>query len=149
MKLSENFTLQELTASEIASRRGYDNTPSADELQNLKRLAALLEEVRAVLGRPVLVNSAFRSKLVNDAVGSKDSSQHRKGCAGDIRVLGMIPREVVKAIRASDIKYDQLIQEFSTPQGGGWTHISVPDTAGGQPRMQTLIIDSQGTRVFS
>jgi hypothetical protein len=149
MNLSPNFTLKELTASETAARRGWQNTPNAAELENLKRLAALLEQVRAVLNRPIMVNSAFRSKKVNDAVGSKDSSQHRTGCAADIRVPGMSPREVVKAIRASGIKYDQLIQEFSTPEGGGWTHISVPSAEKQSPRLQALIIDNQGTRAFA
>jgi hypothetical protein len=149
MNLSTNFTLKELTDSETAARHGWDNTPNEAELENLKRLAALLEQVRALLNRPIMVNSAFRSKKVNDAVGSKDSSQHRIGCAADIKVPGMSPRDVVKAIRESGIKYDQLIQEFSTPQGGGWTHISVANSADHAVRLQALIIDSQGTRVFA
>jgi zinc D-Ala-D-Ala carboxypeptidase len=149
MNLSTNFTLEELTASAKASRNGWDNTPNETELANLKRLVVILEEVRALLGRPVIVSSGFRCKLVNDDVGSKDSSQHRIGCAADIKVPGMTPREVVKAIMASDIKYDQLIQEFSTPSGGGWTHISVANSAGQAVRKQVLIIDGTGTRAFT
>jgi zinc D-Ala-D-Ala carboxypeptidase len=87
VNLSEHFTLEELTNSETAARNNWDNTPNATELSNLVRLAAFLEEVKTVLGgKPVMINSAFRSKLVNDGVGSKDSSQHRVGCAADIRV---------------------------------------------------------------
>lgn len=150
MNLSPNFTLQELIASETASRHGFDNTPNASEIANLTRLAALLEEVRKVVGKPVLVNSGFRSKQVNDAVGSKDSSQHRIGCAADIRVPGMNPDEVCRAIIASDIQFDQLIREFwDKDRGGGWTHISVPNTAEQTPRNQTLIIDRAGTRPFT
>ena len=80
MNLSQHFTLEELTASETAARNGWDNSPNLNELSNLKRLAEFLEQVKTVVGgKPVMINSAFRSKLVNDAVGSKDSSQHRIG----------------------------------------------------------------------
>ena len=145
MKLSENFSLEELTNSETAARNNWDNTPNATELANLVRLAAFLEEVKAVLGgKPVMINSAFRSKMVNDAVGSRDTSQHRIGCAADIRVPSMTPDEVVKAVIKSGIGYDQVIREFDR-----WTHISIPNTAGGTPRRQALIIDKTGTRPFA
>jgi len=89
MNLSEHFTLEELTHTD---HREFDNTPNESELANLKRLAAFLEDVKVVLGgKPVMVNSAFRSKQVNDAVGSKDTSQHRIGCAADLRIPGMTP----------------------------------------------------------
>jgi len=142
MQLSQNFTLDELTHTD---HRELDNTPNDIEINNLKRLAEFLEQVKTVLGgKPVMVNSAFRSKAVNDAVGSKDSSQHRVGCAADIRIPGMTPDEVVKAIIASGIGYDQVIREFDR-----WTHISVPTEPMGKPRKQALIIDRQGTRVYS
>ena len=145
MNLTPHFTLEELTASEAADRNGWDNTPNEQELENLKRLADFLEQVKAVLGgKPIMVNSAFRSKLVNDSVGSKDSSQHRIGCAADIRVPGMTPDEVVKSVIASKIGYDQVIREFDR-----WTHISVPNTPDTAPRRQALIIDKQGTRVYA
>ena len=142
--ITPNFTLAELTASETAARHGWDNTPGPSELANLKRLADLLEQVRALLGKPVLVNSAYRSKRVNDAVGSKDTSQHRIGCAADIRVPGMTPNQVVRKIIASGIAFDQAIEEFSA-----WTHISVPKTIDTPARRQALIIDRQGVRQFS
>lgn len=144
MNLSPNFTLEELTASEVAQRKGLDNTPNATEVANLVRTAELLEQVRALLGKPILVNSAFRSKPVNDAVGSKDSSQHRIGCAADIRVPGMTPKEVVRACIDGGIPFDQIIEEF-----GSWTHISVPNTKEQQPRRQALIIDRNGTRPYN
>lgn len=132
-----------MTVSEIGVRRGLDNTPNATEISNLVRTALLLEQVRALVKKPIIVNSAFRSKAVNDAVGSKDTSQHRIGCAADIRVPGMTPKEVVEAIMKSDIPYDQLIREFDS-----WTHISVPDSAARPPRKQALIIDRNGTRPY-
>lgn len=139
MNLSTHFTLEELT---ITDHRELENTPNETELANLKRLAEFLETVKTVLGgKPIMVNSAFRSKAVNDAVGSKDTSQHRIGCAADIRVPGLTPDEVVKAIIASGIGYDQVIREFDR-----WTHISIPNA--GAPRKQALIIDKAGTRVY-
>ena len=139
--LSEHFTLEELTHTD---HREFDNTPNESELSNLKRLAAFLEEVKTVSGgKPVMVNSAFRSKLVNDAVGSKDTSQHRSGCAADIRVPGMTPDEVVKAVIASGIGYDQIIREFDR-----WTHVSISNTQDSKPRKMALIIDKKGTRPY-
>ena len=141
MNLSTHFTLEELT---ITDHRELENTPNETELANLKRLAEFLEKVKTVLGgKPIMVNSAFRSKAVNDAVGSKDTSQHRVGCAADLRVPSMTPDEVVKAIIASGIGYDQVIREFDR-----WTHISIPNKMFDSPRKQALIIDKQGTRVY-
>ena len=141
MQLSDHFTLEELTHTD---HRDLDNTPNEIELANLKRLAEFLEKIKGVLGgKPIMVNSAFRSKAVNDAVGSKDTSQHRVGCAADLRVPGMTPDEVVKAIIASGIGYDQVIREFDR-----WTHISIPNKLFDSPRKQALIIDKQGTRVY-
>jgi uncharacterized protein YcbK (DUF882 family) len=144
-QLTANFSLAELTRSEAADRNGWDNTPNEQETANLKRLAALLQQVKtAVGGKPVMVNSGFRSKKVNDSVGSKDTSQHRLGCAADIRVPGMKPREVVEACIAAGIPFDQIILEFDS-----WTHISVPNTPEFKPRGSKLIIDKQGTRPFA
>ena len=142
--ITPNFTLAELTASETAARHGWDNTPGEAELANLKRLADLLEQVRALVGKPVMVNSAFRSKRVNDAVGSKDTSQHRIGCAADIRVPGMTPDQVCRKIIASGIAFHQCIREFDA-----WTHISIPNTIDTPARRQALIIDRQGVRPFA
>jgi len=142
MNLTEHFTLEELTHTD---HRALDNTPNDAELANLTRLAEFLEQVKTVLGgKPIMVNSAFRSKAVNDAVGSKDTSQHRVGCAADIRVPGMAPNEVVKAIIDSGLGYDQVIREFDR-----WTHISIPNEAVRAPRKQALIIDKQGTRLYA
>jgi uncharacterized protein YcbK (DUF882 family) len=143
MNLSPNFTLEELTHSEVAERKNLDNTPNATEIANLTRLAALLEQVRTLLNKPIMINSGFRSKPVNDSVGSKDTSQHRIGCAADIRVPGMTPKQVVEACIAANIGYDQIIEEF-----GSWTHLSVPNSPSDTPKKQALIIDKNGTRNF-
>jgi hypothetical protein len=142
MQISDHFTLDELTHTD---HREFDNTPNENELANLKRLAAFLEQVKEVLGgKPIMVNSAFRSKPVNDAVGSRDTSQHRIGCAADIRVPSMTPDEVVKAVMAAGLGYDQIIREFDR-----WTHISIPNNPEDKPRQQALIIDKQGTRQYA
>jgi putative chitinase len=147
MNLSQHFTLSELTHTD---HRALDNTPNEGEIENLKRLAVLLEQVKTQLGgRPIMVNSAFRSSAVNAAVGSKDTSQHRSGCAADIRVPGMTPDAVVRSVMTAGLPYDQLIREFSDPiKGGGWTHISIPSFPSLPPRKMALIIDKQGTRPF-
>ena len=145
MQLSLNFTLEELTRSDAAQRNGWDNTPNEAEIENLKRLAALLQQVKtAVGGKPVMINSGYRSKLVNDSVGSKDTSQHRLGCAADLRVPGMTPRQVVEACISASVPFDQIILEFDS-----WTHISVPNSPETPLRGQRLIIDRQGTREYS
>jgi len=136
--MTPNFTLAELTTT---SHRQFDNTPNEVEMANLQKLAEFLEEVKALLdGKPIMINSAFRSKQVNDSVGSKDTSQHRTGSAADIRVPGMSPDAVVRVLVASDLPFDQVIREFDA-----WTHISISST----PRRQALIIDRAGTRPFA
>ena len=133
--MTPHFSLAELTHTD---HRSLDNTPNAVELTNLKRLAEFLEIVKTTLGgKPVMINSAFRSKAVNDAVGSKDTSQHRQGLACDFRVPGMTSDAVVRALLK--LPYDQIIREYDA-----WTHISIAD----KPRRQALIIDKLGTRPF-
>ena len=140
--MTPHFTFEELTHTD---HRTLDNTPNETELANIQRLAEFLEAVKTLLGgKPIMVNSAFRSKAVNDAVGSKDTSQHRIGCAADIRVPGMTPDQVVRAIIASDLGFDQVIREFDR-----WTHVSIPNTPEAKPRKQALIIDRTGTRAFA
>ena len=142
MNLSPHFTLEELT---VTDHRTLDNSPKQEEISNLQRLAQFLEQVKTALGgKPVMINSAFRSKAVNDAVGSSDRSQHRLGCAADIRVPGMTPDAVVRSIISSGLAYDQIIREFDA-----WTHISIPNHSNHPPRRQALIIDRQGTRQFA
>ena len=140
--MTPHFTLAELTAT---NHRTLDNTPNEAERANLQRLAEFLEGVKTALGgKPIMVNSAFRSKQVNDAVGSKDTSQHRVGAACDFRVPGMTPDQVVRAVIAAQLPFDQIIREFDA-----WTHISVPNSASLKPRRQALVIDKTGTRAFA
>ena len=140
--LSKHFTLNELT---VTDHREFDNSPTQVEISNLQRLAQLLEQVKETIGgKPVMINSAFRCKQVNDAVGSKDTSQHRHGCAADLRVPGMTPDQVVRAVIAAGLPYQQLIREFDR-----WTHISITNEENAEPKRQVLIIDKTGTRQFA
>lgn len=154
-QLTEHFTLEELTHTD---HRELDNTPTTAEkciidgkevmvnaYENLPRLAKFLEDLKVVLGgKPIIVNSAFRSEAVNTAVGSKNTSDHRRGCAADIRVPSMTPDEVTRAIIASDLPYQQVIREFDR-----WTHVAITTNEGDTPKKSKLIIDKAGTRPFA
>jgi zinc D-Ala-D-Ala carboxypeptidase len=122
MQLSPNFSLAEMTKTS----QPFDNVPNAVEIANLKRWCENIgEKVRAHYGRPVHVNSGFRSKRVNDAVGSHDTSQHRLGEAGDIEVPGVSNVELATWIR-DNLAFDQLILEayhHGNPSSG-WVHVS-------------------------
>jgi hypothetical protein len=141
MNLSTHFTLDELVASQTATRLGLDNTPSTEVIANLTRLAQTLEMVRYLFGAPIVVSSGYRAVPVNAAVGGVASSKHCIGCAVDFIVpMYGTPLQVAQKISASSARFDQLIHEF-----GHWVHlgISVP----GMPdRMELLTIDKHGTR---
>lgn len=139
--MTPHFSLAELT---YTGHREFDNTPSPEVMPNLQRVALLMEQVREVLARPIFITSGYRSKQVNDAVGSKDTSQHRLGCAVDFKCAGLTPDQIVRKIIAANLPYDQVIREFDS-----WTHISVSSSAGSVPRKQALIIDRSGTRLFA
>ena len=144
MRLTANFSLEELTASGTAERMDINNTPDDVQLSNLRRLAYMLQEIRNYFGAPIFINSGFRCKALNRAVGAKDTSQHMKGCAADIRISGVSPSKAVARIIESSIPYDQVICEYDS-----WVHISVPNEGGGTPRKNALIIDKEGVRLFA
>lgn len=136
MKLSDNFTLAELTTSQFAARAGIDNTPGPESLANLHRLALVLERARAWLNRPIIILSGYRSPAVNRGVGGARRSAHLTGSAVDFicRSYGKV-MDVFEALRSSDIIYDQLIAERGT-----WIHLGISDSA----RHQALIFDGIG-----
>ena len=142
MKLTPHFTLEELYKSEIADRHNIDNMPDDPViLNNLKFLADNLEKVRSLLGKPIHINSGYRSPLVNAKLGSRPTSAHTKGLAADfISPAFGSPRDIIIHILASDIVYDQIILEFDR-----WVHIAFSKD---NPRKQKLIIDKSGTRTF-
>ena len=123
MQLSEHFTLEEFTASQTATRRGLNNTPSPQMIEKLKRTAQKMEQVRALLGKPIFINSAYRSPSVNRAIGGAATSQHCKGEAVDFVCPQFgTPKQICQAIIKAGIHFDQLIFE------GTWVHISFTDS---------------------
>jgi zinc D-Ala-D-Ala carboxypeptidase len=130
-QLSAHFTLEELAASEVALRKGLDNTPDAETIEHLKVLAAALEEVRTLLDLSLIVHSAYRSPQVNAATGgsSNPPSVHMAGYAADFVAPDFgTPVEICRAIRDSGIKFDQVIAE------GNWVHFAV------DPRMRQMVL---------
>ena len=119
MNLSLHFSLAELVASQVATRKGIDNTPAPAIVANLTRLAALLEQVRALVGAPITISSGYRSPALNRAVGGAASSAHVLGLAADISTAKLAPKALALLIRQSDIAFDQLIYE------GTWVHIGL------------------------
>ena len=142
MKLSANFTLEELTRSDVAKSRNIDNPPPSYILPKLSTLAAGLEQIRTLLGdKPLRITSGYRCFMLNSAIGSKPTSQHITGNAADFVCDAYgAPNEIVKAIVESDIEYDQIICEHDA-----WVHVSFST----RNRQQALIIDNTGTRSFA
>ena len=118
--LSEHFSLDEFTASQEATRHGINNKPSEKVVENLRMLAALLEQVRELLGgNSIRISSGYRSLALNRHIGSNDTSAHIRGWAADFTCPSFgTPIDVAKKIAESNLKFDQLIFE------GTWVHIS-------------------------
>jgi hypothetical protein len=128
-RLSPHFTLAELVRSELALRHAVDNTAPPGVVANLARLAATLEQVRALAGAPLLVSSGYRCLAVNRLLGSSDTSAHVLGLAADFTAPGWTVTALARAIAHSGIEFDQLIDEH------GWVHLGL---ASGTPRRQLL-----------
>ncbi len=143
MNLSDHFTLAEFTYSRTAAIAGIDNTPSPEIVAALRETAALLEQVRRLLGnRPMTITSGYRCLALNrhPSIGSSDSSAHVRGMAADFICPGFgSPLEVCRAIAQSDIAFDQVIHEY-----GQWCHLG---RSAGLPRRMVLTIDGAGTRL--
>ena len=134
MQITEHFSLAELTTSEWAARNHVANTPSANELANLHKTAALLEAVRKLVGVPIRITSGFRCAQVNSAIGGSKTSAHMSGLAADINASGLTPRHLADKIVASSLSFDQLILEF-----GSWVHLGLSNTGN---RRQVLTKDA-------
>ena len=137
MKLSENFSLLELTKSQTAERKGIDNTPSAEHQDNLKSLCrAILQPVRDHFFRVVTISSGYRSPELCIAIGSKTTSQHAKGEAADFEIFGVSNKTLADYID-SELHYDQLILEYwnESDPNSGWVHCSFSE---GNNRKQYL-----------
>jgi zinc D-Ala-D-Ala carboxypeptidase len=132
VQLSPNFSLTELVYSETAERNGIDNTPPPEIMENLRRLARGLESVRALLGAPLEISSAYRCAALNKAVGGSSASAHVQGLAADFACPAFgSPLEIAQAIQRSGLEFDQCILEY-----GRWLHLSFSDA----PRRRLLTI---------
>ena len=141
MKIAKHFSLDELTFSQTAARAGIDNSPTPAALDNLVRLAGMLENIRFLLGVPVFVSSGYRCPALNNRVGGAPGSQHCHGLAADFTAPAFgSPLAIAEAISGTGMGFDQLIHEY-----GRWVHVSLPP-GGAEPRRQRLTIDRLGTR---
>ena len=137
MKLSKNFSLQEMTKSQTALRKGIDNTPTPDKIEPLTLLCErVLQPVRDHFDRPVTITSGYRSPELCVAIGSKVTSQHTKGQAADFEVPGVSNMEVAQWV-ADNCEFDQLILECYTGGNTGWIHCSYVH----EPRKELLTYD--------
>ena len=127
MKLTENFSLNELTKSQTAERKGIDNTPSTEHQENLKSLCEMiLQPIRDHFGQVVSVSSGYRSPELCVAIGSSTQSQHAKGQASDFEIFGVSNKELADYIN-ENLDYDQLILEYwkgEDEPNSGWVHCS-------------------------
>ncbi|MDQ2821277.1 MAG: D-Ala-D-Ala carboxypeptidase family metallohydrolase [Pseudomonadota bacterium] len=137
MNLSPHFTLDELVESQTAVRKGIDNTPAPEVVARLTRVAALLEQIRALVGGPVAVSSGYRCPALNKAIGGAANSAHVLGLAADISAPGMTPKALAKLIQRAGLAFDQLIYE------GTWVHVGLSASA---PRRQVLTATFVGGR---
>jgi hypothetical protein len=139
MQLTKNFTVAELSRSEAAARKGVDNTPPPDAVENLRALCThVLQPLRDAMGRSMRVNSAYRGPEANKAVGGSKTSQHMTGEAADIEFDGFDNKLLAQKIVDMKLPFDQLIAEFVDPAvpGSGWVHVS--HKRGGPQRGQVL-----------
>ena len=137
MKLTANFSLNELTKSQTAERKGIDNTPSAEHQENLKKLCEnVLQPIRDHFSKVVTISSGYRSPELCTAIGSKITSQHAKGQAADFEIFGVSNKTLADYID-SELHYDQLILEYwnESDPNSGWVHCSFSE---GQNRKQYL-----------
>jgi len=126
MKLSGHFSLAELTKSQTATRKGINNKPTLDHIENLTELCTqVLEPTRRNFGKPMVISSGYRSEELCEAIGSSKNSQHAKGEAADFEMFGVDNKELAKYIK-NNLVFDQLILEFYNPDdpSSGWVHCS-------------------------
>ncbi len=145
MNLSPSFTLEALTRSATASRKGIDNSAPQPVIHNLRLLCLeALERIEALTGKPIYVTSGYRCSTLNREIGGSVSSQHCRGEAADIECHGWDNLELAATIAGSTIPFDQLILEFYVPgvPSSGWVHVS--HAASGKQRRQVLHIARQG-----
>ena len=143
MKLSNNFSLSELTKSQTAERKGIDNTPSAEHQENLKSLCThVLQPIRDHFSRVVSVSSGYRSPELCVAIGSSTKSQHARGEAADFEIFGVSNKELADYIN-ENLTYDQLILEYwnESDPNSGWVHCSYSENNNRKQYLKAFKVD--------
>ena len=138
MKLSNNFSLKEMTTSQTAERKGINNTPNEEQILELTKLCGnILQPIRNHYATPVTISSGFRSEKLCVAIGSSVNSQHAKGQAADFEIFGLSNSELAKWI-IENLDFDQLILEYHNigEPNSGWIHCSYKSPT--ENRKQTL-----------
>ena len=123
MNLTPHFTLEELTCTTHKDLAETNLEEAKKIMGRMYQLAGFAERVRGIIGKPLIVNSAFRCVKLNNAVGGSLTSQHLYAEAIDIRVSGKTATELFQIIAASDLKYEQLILEKVGKTQ--WVHVSI------------------------
>ena len=143
MRLTQNFSLKELTSSQTAERKGIDNTPSTEHQDNLKSLCThVLQPIRDHFSQVVSVSSGYRSQELCLAIGSKITSQHAKGEAADFEIFGVSNKELADYIN-EHLDYDQLILEYwkESDPNSGWVHCSYSENNNRKQYLKAFKID--------
>jgi hypothetical protein len=139
MQLSTNLSLAEVTRSETAKRRGISNMPTAEHIENFKKLALnIFQPIREHFGKPIIISSGYRSAELNKAIGGSLSSQHSSGEAIDIDMDGtdITNKQIFDYIK-DNLNFDQMIWEFGTDTNPDWVHVSF--AANRSQRKQILV----------
>ena len=148
MKLTENFSLKEMTQSQTALKNNIDNEPNAEQIENLRQLCqTILQPIREDFQLPIKITSGFRSPELCEIIGSKPTSQHcANGCAAaDFEIPGVDNKKVFKHI-IENLPFDQIILEYydESDINSGWIHVSWSPN----PRGQALIKDKEGYKTW-
>lgn len=138
MKITENFTLQEMTKTNT----GLENNPNAEQLENLIKLTKILQIIRNEYGNPIIVNSGFRSKEVNDKVGGSNNSDHLYGCAVDIKCErnDILWEHIMHLVTTKKINLRQIIWEYGNQFGPKWIHLSINNKYNKEKHNEVLYI---------
>lgn len=149
MKISEHLSLAEVTRSDSAKRKGISNEPTAEHLENFKKLAEnVFEKIRNHFGVPIHISSGYRSKALNDAVGGSKTSQHSTGEAIDIDMDGSsdgVTNVMVFNYIKDNLQFDQLIWEFGTKDSPDWVHVSYESSGKQRKQILRAVKSSSGT----
>ena len=152
MKLTTNFSLAELTASQVAARKGIPNNPTAGQIENLKKLCeSILQPIRNHYDAPVIISSGFRTPELCILINSSINSQHAKGQAADLQVIGVDNKALATYIK-ENLDFDQLILEFYKESEGphsGWVHVSYVGKENRKESLTATRAENTGKTVYS